>query len=579
MTVYTAAILISLVVYMIIGNYAGRGVKHLEDYFVVARQAPTLLIVGTLVASYLSTQTFLTETAYAYRINAGGWLIFPSLTLVGYVIGAVYFGRFLRRSRTLTVTQFFARRFDSRRVQVAAGLTVMFGIGGYLIAVTQGAALIIENLTPLTYLQSLVISWVVYTSFTMYSGSKGVVITDTLMFLLFSFVSLLGVYAILDNFGGWSAALDQLLMSERTADLMSWHGDVQGAEYDWASATDYLWWMVIMSIAWGFVTAISPWQSSRFLMAKSEHVVFRSACIAAIATTLIQITLYAAAMAVNIVNPDIQPKEDVMVWASLHLVAPVIGATILAGVVAAALSSATTFLSIVGFTVSNDIMEFGDRDEQAKLALSRRTMFVVGLVALVICFFIPQAIFDITYFVGTLFASAWGPVAFMSVWNDRITAPAAFWGIVTGFFGNVIPSVLTYFEKIVLPAYLDPVFIGAALSLITILVISARTQVTDAERSYRLSLHETPQSEIDARMTRRTLWYAWAFALFGIVMTVWIFLAYVIPYQAAVGPVANGQPFDWFSGEAWHAYSWTPIFVITGWLMYREVRKSYRRGP
>ena len=576
MTIYTAAILVSLVVYLFVGNYAGRGVKHLEDYFVVARQAPTLLIVGTLVASYLSTQTFLTETAYAYRINAGGWLIFPALTLVGYVIGAVYFGRFLRRSRTLTVTQFFARRFDSRRVQIAAGLTVMFGIGGYLIAVTQGAALILENLTPLTYVQSLVLSWLVYTSFTMYSGSRGVVITDTLMFLLFSFISLLGVYAILENFGGWSATLNQLLTSERTVDLMSWHGDVNNPEYDWASANDYLWWIVIISIAWGFVTSISPWQSSRFLMAKNEHVVFRSACIAAIATTLIQIALYAAATAVNIANPDIQPKEDVMVWASLNLVTPIIGATMLAGVVAAALSSATTFLSIVGFTVSNDIMEFGDRDEKAKLALSRRTMLVVGMVALTICFFIPQAIFDITYFVGTLFASAWGPVAFMSVWNDRITAPAAFWGIVTGFFGNVIPRILTHFEVISLPPYLHPVFLGAALSLVTILVLSRLTQVTEIERSYRLALHETPASEIDEGMTRRTIGYAWAFALFGVVMTVWVFVAYVIPYQAAVGPVASGQPFNWLSGEALHAYSWTPIFAVTGWLMYRAVRKSYR---
>jgi hypothetical protein len=51
--IYTAGILISIVIYALVGNYAGRKVKHLEDYFVVGRQAPTLLIVGTLVASVL----------------------------------------------------------------------------------------------------------------------------------------------------------------------------------------------------------------------------------------------------------------------------------------------------------------------------------------------------------------------------------------------------------------------------------------------------------------------------------------------------------------------------------------------
>ena len=51
MDIYTSSILISIIVYAIVGNYAGRKVKHLEDNFVVGPQAPTLLIVGTLVVS------------------------------------------------------------------------------------------------------------------------------------------------------------------------------------------------------------------------------------------------------------------------------------------------------------------------------------------------------------------------------------------------------------------------------------------------------------------------------------------------------------------------------------------------
>ena len=49
MDIYSGAILISLIVYIAVGNYAGRRVKKLDDYFVAGRRAPTLLIVGTLV--------------------------------------------------------------------------------------------------------------------------------------------------------------------------------------------------------------------------------------------------------------------------------------------------------------------------------------------------------------------------------------------------------------------------------------------------------------------------------------------------------------------------------------------------
>lgn len=59
MNIYTITILLSIIAYVVVGNYVGRKVKRLEDYLVVGRQAPALLIVGTLVASFLSTNTFM----------------------------------------------------------------------------------------------------------------------------------------------------------------------------------------------------------------------------------------------------------------------------------------------------------------------------------------------------------------------------------------------------------------------------------------------------------------------------------------------------------------------------------------
>ncbi|MCP3673998.1 MAG: sodium:solute symporter family protein [Gammaproteobacteria bacterium] len=574
MDIYSTSILISILIYLIVGNYAGRKVKHLEDYFVVGRQAPTLLIVGTLVASVLSTNAFLGETGFSYDTQGGAYILWPAIWVAGYIYGGIYFGRYLRRSRSLTVAEFFGHRFNSKSVQQAAGVTIVLGIGGYLLAVTQGTAVILSQLTPLSYNQGLFVSWLSYTMFTLYSGSRGVVLTDTLMFLLFTVMTFVALYYIVDVHGGWLSAMDGLTKLESKPELMTWHG-VVGEGTEWETPTDYLIWSIITGIAWSLVAAVSPWQSSRYLMAKSEHVVIRSACIAAIIVAVSNLALFAAATVVNLSKDDISPPEETMIWAAMNMMPSLMGAMLLAGVMAAALSSATTFLSLVGFSVSNDIVPDHKGDDQSLLLFSRKIMLLVGIVALLVSFFMPPQLFWLTYYVGTVFASSWGPVAFMSVWSDTITAKGAFWGIISGFAGNVILRFADSFGFVDLPSYLNPILVGGLLSLVVVIWVSKLGKVTDTERQRRLELHHTPSEEIDSKQTKRTQWAAIAIAIFGIAVTVIQLIYYVYPYQLATGTLTVGQGIDWFTAEALLALGWAGIFVPWAIVSYRIIGRSY----
>ena len=66
MNSFQLGIVVSLLCYLGIGWYAGRRVKHLEDFFVAGRNAPTILILGTLVASFMSTNAFMGEAGMSY---------------------------------------------------------------------------------------------------------------------------------------------------------------------------------------------------------------------------------------------------------------------------------------------------------------------------------------------------------------------------------------------------------------------------------------------------------------------------------------------------------------------------------
>jgi len=265
----------------------------------------------------------------------------------------------------------------------------------------------------------------------------------------------------------------------------------------------------------------------------------------------------------------------------MNMMPPMVGAMLLAGVMAAALSSATTFLSLVGFSVSNDVLSGHKDDDKAMLRFSRQIMLLVGAVALVISFFMPPNLFWLTYYVGTVFASSWGVVAFMSIWSGSITARAAYWGILTGFAGNVIPRLLDTLGWIDLPSYMDPILLGGVLSLLVVIGVSRMGTVTDVERANRLALRETPAGERDVRQTRWTQGAAIGVAASGLLLSCLLIVFYVMPFQEAKGVLLEGERLDWRSGEALLALGWAALYVPCGvgacWVIGRSYGPARRR--
>jgi sodium/pantothenate symporter len=97
----------------------------------------------------------------------------------------------------------------------------------------------------------------------MYSGTRGVILTDTLMFLLFTSVAMLALVFLVQDAGGWATAVRDLSTLPEKPDLMAWHGIV-GSDTPFTSVLDFTLWSITLAVAWGLVYAVSPWQSSRY---------------------------------------------------------------------------------------------------------------------------------------------------------------------------------------------------------------------------------------------------------------------------------------------------------------------------
>ena len=424
-----------------------------------------------------------------------------------------------------------------------AGISIVAGLSAYLLAVTWGMALIITEVTGFSEVAAIVLVWVSYTLFTLYSGSRGVILTDTVMFLLFSGIIVVTCFFIVDAAGGWFSAIESLATYEAKPDIIAWHGRI-GPDVYWQTEWEALIWASILGVAWGIVVAVSPWQTSRYLMARSEHVVLRSACGALIAMLLLYLITNFAAATVNLINPDITPAESTMIWVAMNLLPAALGAVLICGVLAAGLSSASTFLSLVGFSVSHDIL--GSSSEQGSaggenntesrshLRAARLAMLMVGLSVIGLALLLPRNIYWLTHFAGPLFASSWGVVAFMSIWSGRLTEAGAFWGMVAGFGVNVIMNALALTGWVQWPVVADPILVGVVSSYLVVRVVSNRGVVSVTEANYREALHHMPPQERDPAVIRQTLVWPKVMVAMGAVIAVALTLFYAVPYQKAI---------------------------------------------
>ena len=577
---FTLAIFGSFILYLVIGAVVGRKVKNTSDYYVAGRAAPTVLIAGTLVASFLSTVSFMGELGFSYDGYPVPMLFLTLFNVCGYVVGVLFFGRYLRRSQALTVPEYFGKRFDSKAVQAIAGVMVVVGIGLYLVAVTQGLVLILEQLTGLNETLLLIIVWASYTLFTMLSGSQGVLVNDTLMFFVFTVAAVLGMGYVLIKAGGPGAAIEKLSALASKPDGLAWHGLTGEANYMGTHA-DIVMYCVTLGLVWATVVAVSPWQSSRFLMAKNEHVCIRSGAISMVVLAAIYLFLTFGGFAINAFNPAIDPSEVAFIWTAQNVMPTAVGVIAVTGIVAAGLSSAASFLSLIGFSTANDILpvlfrrdtkvaervsvvaastasnnghsspigssgealgaaetddaDGSTADEGARgLWASRITMFVVGLVVLAITAIASPAVLTIGYFAATLFAASWGPIAFWSVRSERLTARGAAAGMICGFLVVGVLNSATEFAGLTLPTILDPVILGFLASIVGTWLGSIGQRPPKAGNAFRRTLLEVPDEDRnpkDLKVTKTIM----AVSGIGLVLcSVVMVVLYAIPYSSAL---------------------------------------------
>lgn len=521
---YFIGMCISMAIYIIIGVIVSKRVKNVDDYYVAGRNAPTFLISGSLIASYVGVALFMGDAAESYGGIFSSIVFLAIMQTAGYIIGAVFFGRYLRRSGVMTIPEFFNKRFASKQMKVLSAATAIITMSVYLISIVQGIGTLMSIVTGVDYKICVTLALIVFTFITVLSGSNGVLITDTLMAAVFTLAMILAALFISHQTGGWFHSIQAIAQNPDMSNLLSWAGK-PGALYN--TGAENTLWAFIYGIVWMSVCMVGPWQSSRYLMAKDESTVVKSSIPAVIGVAVIEFLACIAAVFVNIKNPGIEDTSQVMIWASMNMLPKVLGVILMTGILAAGISSATTFLSLVGSSMANDVFV---KSKMSKITIGRITMVIVSIIVLALTLTNPPQIFWIAYLGGSIVSASWMPVALASILSKRLTRTGAFCGMLVGFIACFALKLYSNLAGITLPVYLEPSFVGMILNIVAMIIGSLLTKVSPAEQSARSALFVIPKEEQDPVKMKKTLKVIKISVLVGALVAFLLLVFWAIPY-------------------------------------------------
>ena len=251
---------------------------------------------------------------------------------------------------------------------------------------------------------------------------------------------------------------------------------------------------IISTLAWGLGYFGMPQVLLRFMAIRSSSEIKRSRIIA----TVWCFVSLAAAVLIGIIGRSLLPAdealntaskaESILIVMSTEYLPLIVAGLIMAGILAATISSSDSYLLIASSSVSVNIYrgiikKNKEVNEKQVMWISRIVLALIAIIGIIIAWNENSIIFSLVSFAWAGFGATFGPIMLLSLFWKRTTRAGAIAGMVTG--GVTVFVWKLVFKKFLaasIPVFgiyeLLPAFI---LSAIAIVVVSLLTKHPSAE--------------------------------------------------------------------------------------------------
>lgn len=451
LNVTTICILISVVVYlvgMLVIGFVYSKNSTSEEFYLGGRKLGPIVTAMSTEASDMSAYLLMGVPGLALfcGVAEAGWTAIGLAlgTYLNWLLVAKRLHRYSIKIDAITVPDFLARRFHDKTklIETIGALVIIIFFVPYTASGFAACGKLFNSLFGFDYMPAMIISAAVIVAYCATGGFMAASVTSLIQGFVMTIALIIVLVFGINVAGGWSAVVENAkaipgyLSFSSSTDIIS------------AQPKSYTPLMIVSTLAWALGYFGMPHVLLHFMAAKDEHKLgfsrrFATVWVVVSLSVAVIIGLVGCTMAKTgaIALPATEAEAENMIvntsalLATKGIVPALIGGIIIAGILAATMSTADAQLLAAASGVTHNILTdvFGIKlSDKKTITIARITVVGVAILGILFASNPASSIFRVVSFAWAGFGATFGPVMLFALFWKRCNYQGAIAGMISG---------------------------------------------------------------------------------------------------------------------------------------------------
>lgn len=482
------AIALYLIVMIYVGIRFSKTNASASDFYLGGRKLGPFVTAMSAEASDMSSWLLmgLPGVAYLSGLADAGWTAIGLVvgTYINWLIVSRRIRIYTQKVHALTLPDFFSKRYgDDKNILtcVSAVIIVIFFIP-YTASGFAACGKLFNTLFGVNYMTAMILSAAIIVLYCALGGFLAVSTTDFIQSITMSIALIVVIFFGITSAGGVNAVIENAQALPGYLSMFQTHVAATGESAPYGALS------IASMMAWGLGYFGMPHILLRFMAIEDERKLTLSRRIASVWVVIsMGIALFIGVVGYSMSKESVIPmlegsnSETIIVQIAsvlsrYNVLTALIAGVILAGILAATMSTADSQLLAAASSISQNLLQdFGKKKLYTKTSvkIARITVIVISIVSVVLASDPNSSIFEIVSFAWAGFGAAFGPIVLLALFWKRSNKWGALCGMIAG--GAMIfiwkygiaklGGAFAIYE--LLPAFLIALIINVVVSLVT----------------------------------------------------------------------------------------------------------------